>query len=164
MEEAVNKEGKKRRKNLLIALGVLALLFFVLAVYFTFFYSVNCKDLGCWDYKLQKCEKATYINNDGQVSWAYRIVSRNKEANLCEVNVKLKEIREGLVSSKALEGKEMICTIPLGVIINPDTDPNMCHGRLKEEMMGLIIKKLHEYILNNLGTLNENITKIEGVT
>ena len=54
----------------------------------------------------------------------------------------------------------MICLIPLGFKASPESDINKCSGPLKEEMQVLIIKKLHEYILQNIGELNKEVTGI----
>ena len=136
---------------LLVIVGVIA----IAAVYFTFFYSVKCKDIACWETKMNKCSKANYINEKNDVIWSYSI--NGKKSGSCEINVELVEIKKGLVSTKVLEGKNMNCRLPLGAINSPESNINLCNGILKEEMQALIITKLHEYIVQNLGQINENI-------
>ena len=62
-----------------------------------------------------------------------------------------------------LKGKDMVCYLPLGVVATPENNPNICTGKLKEEMQSLIIQKLHEYIVQNLGEISNEIAQIEGV-
>jgi hypothetical protein len=81
----------------------------------------------------------------------------------CEVRVLAKEIKRGLKKTDVLEGKEMTCYLPLGIVTAPEGNPNICVGRLKEEMQWLIIQKLHEYIVQNLGEISGEVTSIEGV-
>ncbi len=149
----------KKGRNILI---VLLLIVLIAAVYFTFFFHVKCKDISCWDAKLRKCGKATYINTPKDVVWLYTI--EGKKEDKCEVNVKILEIKRGLEKTEILKGKEMTCLLPYGVIVKPESNPNLCNGRLKEEMQGLIIQKLHEYVVQNLGEISGELTEIEGVT
>jgi len=58
-----------------------------------------------------------------------------------------------------MEGKEMVCYLPLGTITSPQGNLANCHGLLKEEMQSLIINRLHNYIVNNLGQISEELTK-----
>ena len=74
------------------------------------------------------------------------------------------DIKRGLKKTEALEGKSMSCYLALGAVVVPEANPNLCNGRLKEEMQGLIIEKLHEYIISNIGTINKELTQIQGVT
>ncbi|HRZ85435.1 MAG TPA: hypothetical protein P5277_01515 [Candidatus Paceibacterota bacterium] len=156
------KTTKKVNPKILVILGILIFIVFILAMYFTFFYSVKCKNIACWDYKIERCSRAIYINDIKDISWKYKIIGRKD--SLCEVKAKVIEVRGGLIDSKILEGKEMTCMLPLNIVTFPENDPNLCYGRLKEEMQGLIIKKLHQYILTNLGSINQNLTKIEGIS
>lgn len=134
----------------------------VAAVFFTFIYVPKCGDIACWEYKLQKCSKAVYFVDKTDVVWDYKIIGKSGDS--CNVNVKVLEIKKGLTTAKTLEGKDMNCLLPLGVITDPESNPNLCNGILKEEMQGIIINKLHQYILQNVGSIGKELTEIEGVT
>ena len=56
-----------------------------------------------------------------------------------------------------MEKYDMDCALIYGRFIYPEKDLNNCHGRLKEEMQAIIIKKLHNYIIDNLGTIGEGL-------
>ena len=150
---------KKRGGKILIFALIIVL---AAAVYLTFIYTPTCKDIACWEAKLVKCSKAKYLNDAKDISWTYTI--KGKANGRCEVNVKALEIKRGLTSTMSLEGKDMNCFLPLGVITEPEQNPNICNGRLKEEMQTLIIEKLHQYILSNIGSIGQELTGIGEVT
>jgi hypothetical protein len=149
----------------LIVLGLIVIIA-VVALYVTFFYHPKCGDIECWDAKLRECSRASYTNNPADVTWKYTILGEEKDDDgevRCEVRVLAKEIKRGLKKTDVLEGKEMTCYLPLGIVTAPEGNPNICVGRLKEEMQWLIIQKLHEYIVQNLGEISGEVTSIEGV-
>jgi len=149
-----------RKDKVFYIVGLIVIIVLILAIYFTFFFSVKCRDISCWEYKLQRCAKAHYLSDTKDVTWFYKI--EGKKDKLCKVEVTVKEIKSGITGALVLEGKSMNCMLPLGVITSPEADPNLCSGPLKEEMQGLIIKKLHEYIIGNLGQISEDLEKVEG--
>jgi hypothetical protein len=140
-----------------LAIAGLALIVILLALYFSFIYSVKCENETCWEYKMNQCDRATYTNDVNEVTWFYKI--KGSEGEFCKIEVKVLEVKSGLSTSKVLEGKNMECLIPKGVIISPEADSNLCHGELKEEIQSIIIKRLQEYIVNNLGVINEDLLK-----
>ena len=140
----------------------LIIIIFIAAGFVTFFYYPKCPNVKCWKDKLESCSKATYINEPIDVTWKYTIKGKNNDK--CEVDVKVLEIKRGLKNTEVLEGKEMTCLLPLGIDVKPEANPNICSGRLKEEMQNLIITKLHEYIVQNIGQISGEIAEIEGVT
>jgi hypothetical protein len=148
----------------LIVLGVLVIIA-IIAVYVTFFYHPKCDNLACWDSKLRECSRATFINEPVDVTWKYTILGKTNVDGLdkCKVKVMAVEIKRGLKKTQILEGKDMVCYMPLGVVTAPEGNPNICQGHLKEEMQGLIIQKLHEYIVQNLGEISGEATTIQGV-
>ena len=150
---------KKRHGSILITAVVILL---IIAIYLTFIYTPTCKDIACWEAKLVKCSKAKYLNDAKDISWSYTI--KGKVNDRCEVNVKALEIKRGLTSTMVLEGKDMDCFLPFGAIVEPEQNPNICNGRLKEEMQTLIIEKLHQYILSNIGSISKELTGVGEVT
>ncbi|KKQ16334.1 MAG: hypothetical protein US28_C0002G0001, partial [Candidatus Daviesbacteria bacterium GW2011_GWA1_36_8] len=49
------------------------------------------------------------------------------------------------------------CLYERGVSAYPEKDLAKCHGRLKEELQTEIIKKLHSYVLTNVGDINRSL-------
>ena len=150
---------KRRVSGILLILFVIIL---IATIYLTFIYTPKCKDIACWEAKLVKCSKAKYLNDAKDISWFYII--KGKVDDRCEVNVKALEIKRGLTTTEVLKGKDMDCFLSLGVITEPEQNPNICNGRLKEEMQTLIIQKLHQYIVSNIGEISQELIGIGGVT
>ncbi len=138
-------ESKGKRNFLLVIL----LLFVIATAYFNFFYTKACKDKNCFDSSLVKCRKATFTNAQEEVTWQYTI--NGKKGDKCIINVKSIAMadREG----KLAEGKTMLCSLPRGVVMNPESNLDECHGLLKETLQDIIIEKLHVYIVKNIGSL-----------
>ena len=59
-----------------------------------------------------------------------------------------------------LEGKDMDCFLKLGLVISPEKSLKDCHGLLKEDIQEMIIQRMHSQIVENLGKINEETTKI----
>ncbi|MAG07756.1 hypothetical protein CMI46_02980 [Candidatus Pacearchaeota archaeon] len=150
--------------------GIIFLVVVIVAVavasYFVFFQTPKCDDIDCWEFKLKECRKASYINEAVDVTWNYKI--KGKADDSCLVEVEAVQIIRGLEKSRVLEGKSMDCNLRLDengdtIIVNPEFNPNICHGRLKEEMQTLIIERLHRYIVENVGEIAEGLAGIESV-
>jgi len=86
-----------------------------------------------------------------------------KENGKCALYVEVMQIKKGLTSTQVLEGKGMTCYLPIGTIVKPESDLNLCTGPLKEEMQGLIIQKVYQYIVQNVGNIGRDLFSIEGV-
>jgi hypothetical protein len=145
-------------KKTVIALIIIILIIASTAIYLTFSHVEKCKNLSCWETKLEKCSKASYIQDNTDITWKYTI--KGKQNNECKVEVKLVQIKQGLSETQVLEGKSMDCYLPLGALVSPESNPTICHGNLKEEMQTLIIEKLHQYILENVGEISEELKTI----
>ncbi len=152
------------KKLVMLVISFIIISFIV--VYLIFFYYPKCNDPACWDSKLKVCSKVRYINSPVDVTWEYKILGKETidGEEKCKVKVLAIDIKRGLEKTEILEGKEMICFLPYGVIVKPEANPNLCTGKLKEEMQNLIIQKLHEYILQNLGEIKNELIEIEGIT
>lgn len=89
---------------------------------------------------------------------------RGTSGDSCVVNVELLQGELNNQDSIKLEGREMRCRLPSGVIMIPESDIGNCHGELKEGLQDLVIKKLHTYLVRNLGQLNlELINGVEDI-
>lgn len=124
----------------------------VVAVGFFWFYGYDeCKDSECFYEGLKSCERVSYVGG-GDMIFEYKVKGMSED--MCEVNVKLLQANLGVRESGKLEGQEMSCFIELGLAVAPESDIGNCHGRLKEELQGLIIEKMQNYLVENLGQLN----------
>ena len=139
---------------LLILIGIVL----AAAIFFTFFYAKKCPDSGCFDVALVKCSKASYINNNAEDAvWYYKITGKSEDS--CEVYVKLLQLKKGTTEMEGLQGKSMKCNVPPNVLVSPQNNLGRCHGLLKEEMQTIIINRLHNYVITNLGKISEELTK-----
>ena len=159
---------KKRKEKRRVYIGFdkkleiikLSILFFVLLVsclltYYFFFYERACLDKECFQKALVECKKAKWKNDMADATWLYTIKGPYK--GKCEIEVKLLLAKEGKSDITEAEGKKMSCFLPLSIIENPEQDLNKCNGELKEELQGLMIKRMHSYILENLGEIGEEL-------
>ena len=146
-----------RKKRVSTILVVIIMIVAIVAFYFTFLYSKKCSDISCFNAALSECRKVSYLNDAKDAAWFYKI--KGKRGEQCEIKVKLLKLKEGSTDLLVLEGKEMNCFLPLGSIVSPQENLARCTGPLKEEMQGVIIKRLHNYIVDNLGEISEELTK-----
>lgn len=143
--------------KIMIALGIIVIL--IISTWLIFFYSPKCKNWNCFNEHLKKCERANFIGGTKMI-FEYSIEGNSGVG--CKVNVKLLQGDMNNKDFKKLENQEMMCTLPKGLVIMPESDIGNCHGLLKEGLQDLIIEKLHTYLVQNLGKLNlemSNITK-----
>jgi len=54
----------------------------------------------------------------------------------------------------------MLCIIPKEEISFPEKDISRCTGLLKEEMQDLIIQRMHNYLLKNVGQISQEFERI----
>ena len=139
-------------------LAVLILVVLLSAIYFTFFFAYKCDSKECFLGKQESCKRATYVNNVDNIAWHYHI--KGKKNNRCEIDVKILNVNEGSIDQEKLEGKEMTCFLALKSIDSPEAEIANCNGILKEGLQDLIIKKLHQYVLDNLGEIGEGLDAI----
>lgn len=116
-----------------------------------FFNYEKCSDLECFNSNLVSCNKATYISGDRMIL-EYKI--KGTEDGSCKVLVELLQGDLNSRDSRNLEGYSMECFIPKGVIASPESNIANCHGRLKEAWQELVIARLNDYILKNVGKIN----------
>ena len=126
---------------------IATLIFFVI----TEFHYNDCKDWSCFYSNLAKCSKADFAGGTDMI-FDYKILG--VKDGRCDVNVKLLQGELNNQESQTLEGKEMICSLPEGEEMLPESNLMNCHGILKEELQDRIITKLHSYIVENLGQIN----------
>ena len=149
----IKKRGeiKKRKRGSLIILLVI-IIFLLLGIYLNFFYVKKCKDGACFENALARCKKASLVSKQENATWFYIIKGTKHEE--CVVYVKNLEML-GIKEAAELQGKDMLCYLPLGAVLAPEEQIADCHGLLKEGLQDLIIKKLHLYIIQNIGKIKE---------
>lgn len=148
-----NKKGQVGK--LILFIGIIAIL--IGAIYFTFYFTYSCKDMACFKAHQRECSRTKFVNDADDISWRYKIVGETNKA--CEIYVKVLKIKQGSLEKKRIEGKDMVCYLPLGDDLNPESDVSNCHGILKEELQEMVIEKLHLYVIENIGEISEELKK-----
>ena len=138
-----------------IALIVLAVLFF--GVWFIFFSYGECDSWECFNDNLESCDKVRFIGGTDMI-FDYTILGSSGDE--CRVNVELLQGELNNQDSLKLEGQEMICSLPEGVVMLPEGDISLCHGLLKEGLQDLVIQKMYTYLVQNLGQLNLEVSDL----
>lgn len=141
-----------------IVFGVLALFFLIFAVKTTFFYTPSCEDFECFQKAMRDCDSVKFINDGPEATWKYEIT--REVGTRCEIQVAFLQPKVGDLEIENLAGQEMVCTFPKGSTVYPEKGLNRCTGQLKEGLQGIVIKKLHTYIIENLGEIDENLNLV----
>lgn len=144
-----------------IILSIIAIIVIVYLVWAIFFSYDSCETWECFNSHLVSCDYVTFLGGN-DVIFEYKILGSSR--NLCDVNVKLLQGELNSQDSRKLENQEMICGLPKGVIMIPESDISNCHGLLKEGLQDLVIEKLHTYLVQNVGTLNLEILNATKLT
>ena len=144
-------------------LVIIFLIIIVLGVfiYLFFFRTVQCQvnDEACFSSSIINCERALFIRENEEFVTSYNILGKSE--NNCEINIKIIEMKKGSSDLANLEGKSMVCAIPLGLYVaNPEEDIKNCQGLLKEEIQNIIIQKMHAQLIENMVQIKEDITKV----
>jgi hypothetical protein len=142
------------KKRFGIALVILFIALVVFTSYYLFIYPKPCADTNgqCFVDAMTNCKRVSWIREDAQASWVYTI-KENIKGNNCWVEVKLLKMKDGTIDSEELQGKEMNCIVPKGETQFPEKDISRCSGELKEELQDLIIQRMHNYLLSNVGEI-----------
>lgn len=148
----------KRKVVISIALLIVALAGLAITSYYLYFYSRQCGSEECFSSSLIKCNKMEFIRDDSNNIIKYKILGRQEDS--CEINVNILQIKKGTSELAILEGKDMNCVLPLGVFADPAKNLKNCHGILKEEMQNIIIQRMHAQIVENIGKISEETTKV----
>jgi hypothetical protein len=117
----------------------------------------ECQDIQCFSEAIQKCKPVSWLREDNSASWLYII--EGERDNKCEVRVKLKQINLGTIDSEKLQGEEMICFVSKGSTRFPEKDLGSCHGYLREDIQDLIIQRMHNYLLENVGEIEKGFNE-----
>lgn len=152
------KESFKRSRSMYISILLIIVVASGIAAFYMSFYKTDrCNSFECFQQEMRECKKVSYINDDSQASWEYSIVG--KKERLCMVRVELVNAKEGSLEIDKLIGDDMLCGYPIGVGTYPEKDLKRCHGALREGLQEIMIKKLHTYIIENLGQINSSLSE-----
>ena len=139
-------------------IGIAFIIVVGIAVYLTFYKTPACNTYECFKTHMTECSKASYVNEQPEASWGYDIVG--KQDTSCQVEVTLLQAKKGDLGIDRLNGQTMMCIYPAGVSVYPEKNLDVCSGKLKENLQGLLIKKLYTYILDNLGEFNKSLNSV----
>lgn len=145
---------KERVVGILLVIVILAL---IITIYFNFFYLKKCDSLTCFTNSIVKCQRVSFINEGQETIIQYKILG--KEEDKCKINVRLLQLKNGQEELSNLENQAMDCFIPFGVLVYPESNLKDCHGLLKENIQEIIIDRMHNQIVQNLGKIKEETTK-----
>lgn len=157
---------KNKLKNTIIFLNIWHLLIIAVIcvaagviIYFTFFVNNSCEDVACYEKALLNCEKISFIREDNNSVWAYDIRGSG-DSESCNVQVKLLKMTGGDMIYESLQNKNMVCSVYKEGENFPEKDMSRCHGVLREEFQQIIIDRMHNYLLQNLGEINKEFQKV----
>ncbi len=142
--------NKKKIVLLIILISII-----LITIFLTIFSYQKCDNWECFNSNLQKCKRTKFAGGT-DILFGYTI--QGKMEDICKVNVILLEGQLNTQDTLKLKGKEMICDIPSGIKMLPESDLSQCHGELKENLQEQIINDLHNYIIQNLGQVNGVLT------
>jgi len=111
----------------------------------------ECDSWECFNNRLKNCDRTTFIGGDDMI-FKYTILGTFGSS--CQVDVELLQANLGVQESLSLENKAMVCEVPFGVVILPESDIGACHGLLKEALQDQIIEKLYSYVVSNVGQIS----------
>ena len=146
------------KRVILVLLALVILAGLITSLYFTFYYINTCEDNECFYNALSNCRRTTYISNTEETILQYKI--KGTSEGTCKVNVLLLQAKMGSVELGFLENQDMNCFTTLGTVTEPEKDLTNCHGILKEEIQEIIIKRMHTQIVQNLGQISQETTKV----
>ncbi len=154
-------DEKKRYFNWkwFIALIVLAVL--IWGIWAVFFSYATCETWDCFNSKLEGCDKVKFIGGDDMI---FEYIIKGTDDGECKVSVQLLQGELNNKDSLKLEMHKMTCMLPEGVVMIPESNIGKCSGLLKEGLQDLVIKKLHTYLVQNLGKLNLEMVDLPEVS
>lgn len=153
----VHRERRFDPGVLILFVIVALILASVVLIYYLFFDYDVCSDESCFNTALNGCDSVSWMRYDEDADWLYRIVGSN--GGRCEVEVRLMKIKKGKVDLEWLEGKGMICRVGSEGGY-PESDISKCTGKLKEDLQDVIINRMHDYILQNLGEIDAEFERV----
>lgn len=147
----------QRRVGIALIILILALIAFTL--YFLVFYAKPVINSEEFLNAMNSCKRVSWIREDSQASWLYTITG-NAKGDACEVEVQLLKMKEGTIDSEKLQGKEMTCVLLKSDTRFPEKDISKCEGELRGDLQDIIIQRMHNYLLKNVGEIREEFESL----
>lgn len=139
-------------------IATIVVLALVTGCYFLFFYKTACDNKECFLANMANCKKTSFSSANAQTITQYTILG-TKDGK-CKTNIEIIQVKKGALELGDLEGKEMNCFTNIGSGEMPEKDIENCHGELKEQIQSIIINRLYSQILQNVGKIGEETTKV----
>ena len=158
IKKKVQNKKHFNRKHLIILSGLVIAFWIIWKIFFSY---TICTDWNCFNSHLENCNRAKFIGESNGIVFEYII--RGDSNNHCKVNIELLQGKLNNQDSIKLEHQEMICELPKGIVMLPESDIGNCHGLLKEGLQDLIIEKLYSYLVQNLGRINLEVLDVPDV-
>jgi hypothetical protein len=150
-----DKDKPRFKWKRIVVLLVVAVLAWV--VWLMFFSYMDCDSWECFNENLEDCNRVKFIGGSKMI---FEYIVRGEVDGACRVDVELLQGELNNQDSIKLERQSMSCMLPMGVIMIPESDITDCHGMLKEGFQDILIRKLHVYLVQNLGKLNLDMTPV----
>tara|TARA_Y100000310_G_C20671809_1_gene810709 strand:+ start:442 stop:945 length:504 start_codon:yes stop_codon:yes gene_type:complete len=157
--------GKKIRYLPQVFFLILIILILFLSAHYTGFTRKYCgADTSCFEERVASCNPSeVYTSRDNNIYY-YKMIPTLTGG--CSVKIKFERAQEGTLQEhiSLLEGKSMTCKVPrkhLGEINIIEMEQMMpyCTGPLKESLYELVIKRMYELVVSNLGEIAEQAEK-----
>ena len=160
VKDSESEKYEKMKKRVGIALVILIIAIIIYTAYFFIYYPKLCDNNKCFLDAMNSCKRIYFLREDSQASWLY--VIKGETGDLCKIELMLKEIRQGNLDSEKLQNKKMLCLVNKGNTRFPEKDISKCTGQLKEELQDIIIQRMHDYLLENVGKINKEFGAFSG--
>lgn len=142
------------KKRLLFALIIIVIASIVYLGYLFIYQAEKCENLSCFQEALETCKKVFFIREDPSAVWRYEVL--NGKDNTCNIEVVLLKMSEGEIVVEDLQGKSMVCEVHKGGDKFPEKDMLRCSGVLREELQEILIQRMHNYLLKNIGEIKKS--------
>jgi len=147
------------KKRVGFSLVILIIALIVFSIYFLVSYVKPISNSQEFVDAMVNCKKVSWVREDTQASWLYTIRG-NAKKDACNVEVQLLNMKLGGIDNEKLQGEKMICRVLKDEIKLPERDISRCTGLLKEKLQEIIIQKMHSYLLDNLGDVNQTFFEV----
>ncbi len=153
------KEERKRElyRYIAVIFGIILIALILCYIYYPKYCDYNRQ---CLDKSFSNCERAnSFLVLNGN-TYLYSI--KGYSGDYCKMDIKVMEATGSDAYTRSqIENKAMSCKIPKeDTNVSVDNVNNMldyCTGPLKESMLELIIKKLYEVIVANIGPITKEM-------
>ena len=149
-------------KRGLIIIAIVGL--FILGLFYYIFVGKTCNDEACFDKAARECRPASYVKNNNGNIFKYEI--SYSLGNNCNLDINVEEIGSNTPEdiARLFEGKNMRCSIPKEVFnsefLKLSSALDYCHGTLKEAMYELMLQRLYDLAVNQMGDVVMQADKV----